>query len=68
MWQPIESAPRDGARISVLIPYDPEIYTESQRTDEGWWDPDDECFRFTGDDGPDDLQPTHWQPLPIDRP
>jgi hypothetical protein len=87
-WQPIESAPRDGRMIKLLIPYDSLIFDEVACTDEGYWDAaavdpyvyrprgdgevdliyDPEhgehgCFRFEGDDGPFDIQPTHWRPL-----
>jgi hypothetical protein len=61
-WQDISTAPKDGARIYVLIPYDTDIHSYEQCVDIGWWA--DGCFRFHGDDGPDDIQPTHWQPLP----
>jgi hypothetical protein len=82
-WQPIETAPRDGTRIQLLIPYDRDKFTEAQCTDEGYWDADVEhdvnrrqpdgtwklvviergCFRFDGDDGAFDIQPTHWRPI-----
>jgi hypothetical protein len=63
-WQPIETARKDGTWIKLLIPYNPEKYSEADCTDEGCWDKQDICFRFVGDDGPDDIQPTHWMPLP----
>lgn len=63
-WQPIETAPKDGTPIKLLIPYSPEIFPESDCTDRGFWSAEDSCFRFDGDDGPDDIQPTHWMPLP----
>jgi len=82
-WQPIETAPRDGRRIRLLIPYDRSVFTEADCTTEGHWDakaldpyvykdgriifdPDNGevgCFRFDGDDGSFDIQPSHWSPL-----
>ena len=74
-WQPIETAPRDGTRVRLLIPYDPALFTEDECADEGQWDesayypgigdnpPEHGCWRFDGDDGPFDLEPTHWMPL-----
>lgn len=72
-WQPIETAPRDGTRIELLIPYTREKFSEAECTDYGYWDAEVEssyvraeqqkgCFRFLGDDGPFDIQPTHWRP------
>ncbi len=65
-WRSIETAPKDGRRFQLLIPYDRNIFSEEECTDEGCWEPDSGrrgCFRFDGDDGPDDIQPTHWRPL-----
>jgi hypothetical protein len=83
-WRPIETAPKDGSRIALLIPYRREKLSEAECTDEGYWDAEVErlhwgdrktdpdwkklrpvakgCFRFDGDDGPFDMQPTHWRP------
>src|SRR6185312_16047375 len=69
-WQPIETAPRDGSRIQLLIPYNPYKFSDADCTDEGYWDAEAVwpyeprkvgCFRFSGDDGPFDIQPTHWR-------
>ena len=65
-WRDIESAPRHprdaghsyGPLVWVLIPYTP------PEADIGWWDRHAKCWRFTGDDGPDDIQPIKWAPLP----
>jgi len=62
-WRPISTAPRDGRQVKLLIPYDREIASEEECTDKGYWCRKDRCWRFTGDDGPDDIQPTHWMPL-----
>jgi len=81
-WRPIESAPRDGSRIALLIPYSKEKFSEADCTDEGFWQPlslgakasigmgipqwgvdGGGCWRFDGDDGGFDIQPTHWRPL-----
>lgn len=84
-WQKIETAPKDGSRVKLLIPYSREKFSEPQCTDEGYWqaleswnsDPSmladfnipqwgidaGGCWRFNGDDGGFDIQPTHWQPL-----
>lgn len=84
-WLPIETAPRDGSRMKLRIPYAAHLFTEEQCTDEGYWDAGAErrswgdkqtdpdwrklrvvergCFRFDGDDGAFDIQPTHWTPL-----
>ena len=61
-WQPIDTAPKDGTRIALLIPYDREKFSEADCTTIGYWN--GECFRYHGDDGVDDIQPTHWRPPP----
>lgn len=77
-WRPIETAPRDGSRIALLIPYRRAMFSEDQCTDEGYWQPLSSgasrlgvpqwaldaggCWRFDGDDGSFDLSPTHWRP------
>lgn len=71
-WRPIDSAPKDGSTIELLIPYNREMFTEVECTDKGYWDAEVEstperrhprkgCFRFDGDDGAFDIQPTHWR-------
>jgi len=59
-WQPIETAPRDGGPVVLYIPYAPEKFSIRDCMDLGYWSKRDNCWRFTGDDGPDDIQPTHW--------
>ena len=86
-WLPIETAPKDGRRVKLLIPYSVrDKFTDPRCADEGSWDAEVEhlgwgdrssdpnwkklrvtrkgCWRFDGDDGAFDMQPTHWQPLP----
>ena len=70
-WYTMESAPRDGSRIELWIPYTKG--TEDVCADVGYWDaeagaghpriPEKGCFRFDGDDGPFDIQPSAWRPL-----
>lgn len=72
-WLPISSAPKDGMIIELLIPCNRDIFSEKQCTDVGYWDKnagsghprltENGCFRFNGDDGAFDIQPTHWRPL-----
>lgn len=54
---PIDTAPRDGRTVRVRIPYTHPEWTN------GYWCPENKCFRFDGDDGPEpEFQPTHWMP------
>jgi len=81
-WRPIETAPQDGTRVDLLIPYCRDRFTEAQCTDKGFWEPlqgydradiawvfrqwgidAGGCWRFDGDDGGFDIQPTHWRPV-----
>lgn len=64
IWQPIKTAPKDR-RIQLLIPYDRSKFSEAECTDQGCWDPHAGCFRFDGDDGPGDIQPTHWREVDL---
>jgi hypothetical protein len=65
-WQPIETAPKQpraagwsrGPLVWLLIPYSP-----NPEPDVGWWSEGYDCFRFTGEDGPNDIQPIAWAPL-----
>ena len=66
-WQPIETAPKEpstnewgngGPYILLAIPFDPPA------TCQGWWCHKTNCWRYKGDDGPEDIQPTKWMPLP----
>jgi hypothetical protein len=63
-WQSIETAPRDGSCVLLLIPYDAPyeacVTSGQWRSSEG----ENGCFRFGGDDGEDDIQPIFWRPLP----
>lgn len=62
-WRHMDFAPKDGTRVKLLIPYDRNRFTEAECTDEGSWSDAEKCWRFDGDDGPDDIQPTHWRPI-----
>lgn len=57
-WQPIETAPRDGARILVWPTRAfGQLFIEIGLRDfDGAW--------FTDDASPIDPPPTHWMPLP----
>jgi hypothetical protein len=61
-WRHMDRAPKDGTRVKLYIPYDRSKFTEAECTDEGWWSAEDDCWRYDGDDGPDDIQPTMWRP------
>jgi hypothetical protein len=37
---------------------------EKWKSDVGYWSDYYKCWRFLEDDGPNDVQPTHWMPLP----
>lgn len=70
-WRDMESAPRDGTWVKLLIPYDRLKFSEAECTDAGYWDADAEfpdhpkgCWRYEGDDGPFDMAPVAWMPLP----
>lgn len=73
-WQPIDTAPKGPVRanpindflpgslgplILMSIPFSPEPATTV-----GFWCPEHECWRHLADDGPHDIGPTHWAPLP----
>lgn len=49
-----------GPLLLLVIPYSP----EAQAT-VGWWDAYHGCFRHIGDDGPHDIEPTHYQRLDL---
>jgi len=56
-WQPIETAPKDGAWLLlywVTMPIT--LYPFCAFWDDGWWHP---SFRDYGE-----VFPTHWMPLP----
>jgi hypothetical protein len=65
-WQPIETAPKDGAWILlrgesgyVNRPYRAHVGRWVTGRDGGWWEESEDAY-FT-DDGD---EPTHWMPLP----
>jgi hypothetical protein len=67
-WKPISTAPRlprspghgFGPLIGLFVPYNPARFSQEKCWDVGYWCEHHKCFRFTGDDGPNDMQPTHW--------
>lgn len=54
-WQPIETAPKDGAEILIGWPDDVQI---------GWWERSRGYFGWHEASSPRTMQPTHWRPLP----
>jgi len=54
-WQPIETAKKDGAIVQLRV-----MFNEPLNTAGSW---EHTCWRYYGDDGCDDNQPTHWRPL-----
>lgn len=63
-WRPMETAPRvsndrpyAGPYLWLLIPYKP------PEPDVGYWSEHTRCWRYLGDDGPDDDEPIGWLPL-----
>ena len=54
-WQPIETAPKDGA-VVVLLNDDGDIIAARFGTDGWWYDAGDGCWN--------DAFMTHWMPLP----
>ncbi len=62
VWQPIETAPKDGKRIL--------LYQEGRGAFEGWWHTDwPHAEAYWMDDADSEPEPTHWQPtLALPRP
>lgn len=65
-WQAIESAPKDGTDIMVVVagnhsatgkPFIPEVVNWSE--EDGWWNP-----MWGWDKAHSEYLPTHWRPLP----
>ncbi|OAJ67731.1 DUF551 domain-containing protein [Gluconobacter cerinus] len=69
-WQPIESAPKDGTVINVLLRHDisdsdREFYCYPQsRVSFGWAWENGKFRPCTGLSLPVFIEPTHWMPLP----
>lgn len=59
VWQPIETAPKDGTTVIAYRPTKPP-HIEGMHWSEGCW-----YWSYDGD-GPDGyaVPPTHWMPLP----
>jgi hypothetical protein len=66
-WRSIETGPHDGTYVRLFIPYQYAISKPWTCEDVGRWEADEGegggCWRFSGDDGPDDIQPIAWAPL-----
>lgn len=60
MWQPIETAPRDGS--SILTCKANGNYAASIRV--CWYVVDQYEGRYWRDDGDSEPSPTHWMPIP----
>ena len=73
-WRDIATAPKEpitgnpindflpdrlGPLLLFAIPFRPDPAVTV-----GFWSPDDNCWRHMDDDGPNDIAPTHWMPLP----
>lgn len=56
-WRPIETAPRDGTRVRLQVQFERIFVTQ------GRWSSRQGCWRYDGDDGPGDNQPTHWRSI-----
>jgi hypothetical protein len=55
LWQPIETAPKDGTMILVW-------FSEAARAMLLWWF--DDHWRFLGSTTIPIVYPTHWMPIP----
>jgi hypothetical protein len=61
MWQPIETAPKDGTRIIVYRPHFDDKYIPEVGVDR-WFE--NRCWGHSRED----CQPTMWQPMPAPPP
>jgi hypothetical protein len=59
-WQPIETAPKDGKRILLVINID-KIFVVIGGWDSSWTG---QCWVYDTKRIPTDVMPTHWMPLP----
>jgi hypothetical protein len=73
-WKPIETAPKDGSEVLVMYMHiETQIVhnafyalTDWDDIDIGWWSYDkSEVSRIKLDDW---MEPTHWMPLPKEKP
>jgi len=60
-WQPIETAPRDGTNILVLMEG---VVIEASWQGSGYWVVSCVSSHGCGCCGSDNEEPTHWMPLP----
>ena len=58
VWEPIETAPRDGANILVCWPQQGSLVMLV------WYSPSHNYWRRPGGDAVVPMQATHWMPLP----
>ncbi len=78
-WKPMESAPREpivvnhindyspahcGPQLILLIDWSEGIGDPNRSVTTGWWSLFDGCWRHGDDDGPHDVQPVAWRPIP----
>lgn len=70
-WQPIETAPRDGAPILVVHDYMGDVSVARWETSgsRGWWQAladGRSAVEYMSDFGTEyvEVAPTHWMPLP----
>jgi hypothetical protein len=60
-WKPIETAPKNGARVLCCQPGDKNPYI-AEFGDDQWWTDED---RYNPNEyAPPTCQPMHWMPLP----
>jgi hypothetical protein len=74
-WQPIDTAPKDGTKILAYHKCDYLYSTGERKTFEcieivrwgevmQWDNPEDEYDWMTGSNFDEQINPTHWMPLP----
>jgi len=62
MWQPIETAPKDGTEILAYYGQEGRGQILILAWDENWWGPGNGDWVLNGEK--DYATPTHWMPLP----
>ncbi len=61
-WQPIETAPKDGTNVLVIVVEHPESHCVLRHQDGQWLN--DEFFDVISGEQVIWYEPTHWMPLP----